>query len=253
MNGKSRFSITILQSLIVFSGIFLFTLQGFAGVSNIFKWKDDQGKVHFTDDPLKIPSRYRSPDQVEKRRALPAPKSRPVAPSPAVTKKQIEDQGEDAAKSEETDSNEEQAAMQEAINFLKSDIQRYEKYKDFIPQIRHHRALKQDIVAVLPQKEALKEKLGKQNSVLLKDISGFLKKSLQLDHKAKDQYPKSRLFSLERTRIAGENVEKNNLIQKLEAELASGSNQGPASSQPTPQSTAEQAPEEKKPESGYYK
>lgn len=220
MNWKSRFSIDILKSLIVFGGIFLFTVHGFAEVSNVFKWKDDQGKIHFTDDALKVPSERRFPGGVEKRRVLPAPKPSPFSPSSTASRnKQKEVRAEDAAKTDE----EERTVMQEALNFLKSDVQRYKKYENFAPKIRHYRSLKVDITAVLPVKEALEKKLGKNDSALFQDISGFLKKSLQQDYKAVKLYPKSSLFAVERIRIAGESVEKNSLIETLEAELGAGS------------------------------
>jgi hypothetical protein len=45
----------------------------------IYKWRDDQGKLHFTDSKSKIPLKYR--DQVEKFKGVtePSPKNQPVA------------------------------------------------------------------------------------------------------------------------------------------------------------------------------
>ncbi|NIR54419.1 MAG: DUF4124 domain-containing protein, partial [Nitrospinaceae bacterium] len=51
----------------VFWGIAVFLLA--VGVtpshSKIFKWKDDKGKVHFTDDISKIPFKYRNRDKTK--------------------------------------------------------------------------------------------------------------------------------------------------------------------------------------------
>lgn len=229
MNAKLKISGSILKSAIVLGSVFLFAVQGTAGVSSFYKWKDDQGKVHFTDDPLKIPSQYRSSDKVEKRRGLSAPKSAPVVLPEAPEKEKID--------LNKKVSEEEQAAMQEALSFLKSDIQRYKKYEDYIPQKRHAVLLRNDIVAALPEKEALEKKLKPFDTALLKDIKTFLKKSLLEDYEAKSrEHPRRLIFIKERSRINEEFPKKNRLVEKLEMELASLPNSNPGQSKLSPSS-----------------
>ncbi len=217
--------IGFLKSVLVLGGVFFFAVQGIAGVSSFYKWKDEQGKVHFTDDPLKIPSQYRSPAKVEKRRGLPPPKPEPVD-SPEPEEKEKDDGGKKVDE-------EERAAMQDALSFLKSDILRYKKYEDYVPQQRHAVLLRNDIVGVLPEKEALDKKLEPFDSALLKDVKSFLKKSLHEDYEAKSrEYPRRLIFIKERSRINEELPQKTTLVEKLEAELASLPKPGPASAKP---------------------
>ena len=123
-------------------------------MSSIYKWEDDQGKVHFTDDPLKIPSRYRSGPGLEKTRGLPPPKKsslrKPPMPESAVgadnTVENQEKQGEPAVDPDAEKKEKELATMRDALNFLKSDVQRFKKYEDYIPQQRHAVLLRNDIV-----------------------------------------------------------------------------------------------------------
>ncbi|MDA0691251.1 MAG: DUF4124 domain-containing protein [Nitrospinae bacterium] len=239
MNAKLK--IGFLKSVIVLGGVLLFYVQGFAGVSSFYKWKDDQGKVHFTDDPLKIPTQYRSSDKVEKRRGLSAPKSEPVD-SPEAPEKAKVDLGKKV-------SEEEQAAMQGALSFLKSDIQRYKKYADYVPQQRHAVLLRNEIVEVLPEKEALDKTLEPFDSGLLKDVKSFLKQSLQKDYEAKSrEYPRRLIFINERSRINEELPQKNTLVEKLEVEIASLPKSDPAQPKPSPTSPDNKEPGVKNPE-----
>jgi deoxyribodipyrimidine photolyase len=229
MNAKLKISRSILKSVIVLGGVLLFTVQGTAGVSSFYKWKDDQGKVHFTDDPLKIPTQYRSPAKAEERRGLPPPKSGPVD-APVSPRKEKDDLRKKV-------SEEEQAAMQKALSFLKNDIQRYKKYENYVPQKRHAVLLRNEIVGVLPEKEALNKTVEKFDTVLLKDIGTFLKQSLQRDYEAKSrEHPRRLIFIKERSRINEEFPKKNTLVEKLEAELASLPQSDPAQSKPSPAS-----------------
>lgn len=238
MNQKSRSYVGLFQVFVVLGVLAFFTCQSFAGVSSIYKWKDDQGKTHFTDDPLKIPPRYRSGADLEKRRALPPPKtSLPKSPQPentASVDKNVEDQKNPDEKTNDSGADKkdkELAAMRDALSFLKSDIQRYKKYDEYVPQHRHAIVLRDEIVSVLPAKEALAKKLEPFESTVLKQISSFLKVSLQKDYESKKrEYPRRLIFISERTRLNGELPAKSSLVEKLTAELASAPEK--ASSQP---------------------
>lgn len=240
MDQKPRTYIGIFQVFVVLGVLAFFTCQSFAGVASIYKWKDDQGKVHFTDDPLKIPSRYRSGPDLEKRRALPPPKSSlPKSPEPEITASEdnaTEDLKNPDEKTNDSDTDKKEnelTAMREALSFLESDAQRYKKYEDYVPQHRHAVLLRQDIVSVLPSKEALAKKLEQSDSTLLKQVTSYLKGSLQKDYAAKKrEHPRRLIFISERTRINEELPTKNSLIKKLSAKLDSASEK--TSSQPKP-------------------
>ncbi|MBI4382510.1 MAG: DUF4124 domain-containing protein [Nitrospinae bacterium] len=76
-----------LRSLLVF-----FLLSIFAGndaSAGVLKWKDDQGKWHFTDSPANVPAKYR--DQIPKpktpaKEVAPAPQGAPAPESPPPAK-----------------------------------------------------------------------------------------------------------------------------------------------------------------------
>jgi len=240
MNRKSRSYVGLFQTFVVLGALAFFTCQSFAGVSSIYKWKDDHGKVHFTDDPLKIPLRYRSGPGVEKTRGLPPPKSSLRKSSKPEntgsvdnTAEEQEQQGEQAIGPDAEKKEKELAAMRDALSFLKSDVQRFKKYEDYVPQHRHAILLRDDIVNVLPSKEALAKKLEKFDSTLLKQIKSYLKVSLQRDYEAKKrEYPRRRIFIAERIRINEERPTKSSLIKKLTAELVSAPQKTSSQSNP---------------------
>lgn len=238
MNQKSLFDVGLFQAFVVLGVLVFFTCQSFAGVSSIYKWKDEKGKVHFTDDPLKIPHRYRSDPNLDKRRGLPPIKSssrksenKASTDGTAENQKDKEEKTDDSVADKKKEK--ELVAMRDALSFLKSDVERYKKYETYVPQQRHATLLRNDIVSVLPSKEALAKKLEPLDSSLAKQISGYLKTSLQKDYEAKKrEYPRRTIFITERLRINGEQTVKSSLIKKLTAQLASSPEK--ASSQPKP-------------------
>jgi hypothetical protein len=253
MNQKSRSYTGLFQSVVILGTLLFFISPVFSGVASIYKWKDEQGKVHFTDDPLKIPLRYRSDPNLEKIRGLPPKKSssKKILRKASANSKDQNEQGKitddpdakknegDENKSDENkadDKKKELAAMQAALSFLKNDVQRFKKYDDYVPQHRHAVVLRKEIVSVIPAKEALAKKLEKSDSALLKQVSSYLKTSLQKDYAAKKrEHPRRLIFISERTRLNGEQTVKNSLIKKLNTKLDKAP--GNASQKKKPQKT----------------
>ena len=68
--------------------------------ADLYKWKDDNGKTHFTDDPGKIPPQYRIKSKTKIQKDLPqAPKSAPSPVKEEVSKSVDESgEGKEAAK-----------------------------------------------------------------------------------------------------------------------------------------------------------
>ncbi|VAX30823.1 hypothetical protein MNBD_NITROSPINAE05-875 [hydrothermal vent metagenome] len=238
MSQKSRSYAGLFQGVVILGTLLFFISPVFSGVASIYKWKDKHGKVHFTDDPLKIPLHHRLDPNLEKIRALPSkksssriPENKASADNTAEGQKEKDQKADDDADKKKA----ELAAMRDALSFLKSDVQRYKKYQDYLPAVHHARALKSDIVAALPAKKALAEKLGEYDSALLKNVKSFLKKSIQLDNIAKDLWPRRRGFVVERIRINGEHSEKDSLIKKLHAKLDKAP--GKAPQKPEPENT----------------
>lgn len=81
----------------VFEATLIFAVIFFApqlSVSaDIYKWTDDEGVVHVTDDPTNIPDKYWEQEKVKKEEVKPAPETKPaqpVKPSPAPKTEKIE-------------------------------------------------------------------------------------------------------------------------------------------------------------------
>jgi len=248
MNRKPRSYVGLFQVFVALGILALSTCQGFAGVSSIYKWKDDQGKVHFTDDPLKIPLHYRSGPGLEKIRALPPPKSShgkssnsENAGSEGDSSEDQKNQGKSAVDPNAEKKKKARTIMRDALNFLKSDIQRFKKYEEFVPEHRHAVLLRDDIVNALPAKEGLAKQLEKSDSALLKQVRSYLKASLQRDYETKKrERSRGMIFISERSRINEEQLIKNSLIKKLTAKLASDPKKNPAQSKlPKPAEPAE--------------
>ncbi len=202
--------------------------------AGIYKWKDETGRVHFTDSLQKIPEKYRKGTKVKKMkmRPLPAP---PVKPMPQANEGQgdasgsADSQNAPGAAASEGDAK----MMQETIAFLNQDIERYKKYEDYVPQRRSALMLRNEIVGALPAKEALLEKLKTSESASLKAAQAFLKASIAKDLEAKKQeYPKRLVFIGERTRINAEKIQKAALIEQLQSEMKTAAAAGPAAAPP---------------------
>jgi hypothetical protein len=251
MNQKSQFAVGFFQVSVVLGALVFFTSQCFAGVSSIYKWKDEQGKVHFTDDPLKIPLKHRLDHNLEKIRGLPPVKSSSKKTAgKGNSDSTSEDQNEEGNQTDNTDTDEkkadkkekELASMREALGFLKSDVQRYKKYDEYVPQHRHAVVLREEIVTVIPAKEALAKKLEESDSALLKQVSSYLKTSLKKDYETKKrEHPRRLIFISERTRLNGEQSIKSSLIEKLNAKLKKSPEK--TSQKPKPQKSSEPAKE----------
>jgi len=245
MKRKSRSYAGLFQAFVILGALVFFACQSFAGVSSIYKWKDERGKVHFTDDPLKIPLHYRSGPGLEKIRSLPPRKSNSQKPENKTgadgTAEGQTGQGENTDDPDADKKTEEFAAMRGALSFLENDVKRYKKYADYVPQHRHAVLLRDEIVNVIPAKETLAKKLGQSDSKLLKQISSYLKTSLKKDYEAKKrEHPRRQIFIAERLRLNGEQSEKNSLIKKLSTELAKAPEEASSQAQPPkPQEPAE--------------
>ena len=59
-------------------GVFLVLISAAPSHSKIYKWKDENGKTHFTDSPSKIPPQYRKKDELKTFKGAPADPSTPV-------------------------------------------------------------------------------------------------------------------------------------------------------------------------------
>jgi hypothetical protein len=168
-------------------GAILLNLPGDECEAAVYKWKDETGKIHFTDDPNRVPEEFRK--EYFKRNFLPAiPKSKsPIKPveKPNQEKEGATTENEEPKKDEELTVAEKSTA-EAVIAFFEEDIPRYDEiYK--IPSgyrnngIRKWKTLKRTTVATIPQKQALVEQVSAFERPLFKEITSFLQKAIEAD------------------------------------------------------------------------
>jgi hypothetical protein len=174
-------------------GAIILHLSGDESKAAIYKWKDETGKIYFTDDLNRVPEEFRK--EHFKRKLPPAlPKSK--SPIKAEEKSNQKKEGVALESEEETEKEEpkkdegltedEKSAAEAIIAFFKEDIPRYDEiYKMSIGYgnsgIRKWKKLKSAAVATIPQKQTLMEQISVSERPLFKDITGFLKKAIQAD------------------------------------------------------------------------
>ncbi len=155
----------------------------------VYKWKDETGKIHFTDDLNRVPEEFRK--EYFKRKLPPAiQKSKsPLKPEEKSNqKKNKEDTEKEESEKEEGLTAAERSVAEAVIAFFKEDILRYDDLYKIPPGfgntgIRKWRKLKSATVATIPQKQNLIEQISISERPLLKEITRFLQKVIQADEK----------------------------------------------------------------------
>jgi len=198
--------------------------------AGIYKWKDDQGKVHFTDDKSRIPLKYRG--HLEKFRGVTEPKPEPVeaekekeavVSEPVVAKEK--GTGEEKETGEETGEKKKNlklvAMLKETIKFLEDNNRRHQRMIKFVkPDVQNGRYYILSIREGVGQKKQMIEKLDDFKQPSLKSARRFLKSSLFQDKSEKiggDDYLE-RVQRLKQ-RLEKEIRSKNKIIKKLQADL----------------------------------
>jgi len=201
-------------------------LLGFAAPSTaqVYKWVDNEGKTHFTDNLDSVPEEFRS--QLPKQK-LPDVSTVEDMSAHAAEAEAGEDTQADGEKAEEKKekkkepegpSPEEIAAAGEAAAFLRSSIARYQSYEGSIPNTITTNQLYNLFQSEAPEKEALAEKLEAMKLPELKQTAGYLKSSLAADKKFHTIGPMVPVLTRKTlSRLKTEEGQKQALIEKLEA------------------------------------
>lgn len=181
--SKKNTTFQVLLAMIPFAAL-CFAQPVFAG---LYKWTDDTGKTHYTDDKGKIPKKYRTNTRLKKMRALDDRSFNPAASSSsskgggsgAGTGKgsgagEVKDKGILSEKEEKT--------VVETVAFFESENARSAKYKGLPNYSPNYRTLQLEIQKDLPQKKKLIAALANSKNPALKETYEFLKKSETGDH-----------------------------------------------------------------------
>ena len=147
--------------------------------ASLYKWTDETGQVHFTDDKSKIPRKFRTKDRLKKLRQLDDRSSSPTASADPSNGGAGSAVGADPGG--ETDkgilSEKEEKAVEDTISFFDSENVRSEKYRGR-PQISpNYESMRRDMKNHLSEKQKLIADLAGSKNPALKEAHGFLVKS----------------------------------------------------------------------------
>jgi len=195
----------------------------------IYKWKDENGKTHFTDDSTKVPEAFR------KTPFLKNPKTQKEDSKPEEEKAQVEEdvvsenKGDAENEKEEDDKQQglteaQRSAIEAVLNFFKEDIHRYDEIYTYLPGRSKFRSLKQAVAGSTPQKQALLEQVSQHELPLLESVSAFLKTSIAEDKKTQKDamtYVPTRKTRILMNRLKSEAGQEAQFLEKLTALLDS--------------------------------
>ena len=208
-----------MSKFLIFAILYGLAFQPNMVLAKIYKYKDDQGKTHFTDDASKIPLKYRKKQSMEKFKGVfdsdSSSTSSPGFSSSNNTQKNTKKGGEGAA--EEGFSPEDEALAKKTIQVLKGGVALANRYKDAQPNFANVRGLIDGMQGALPQKESLAKELKGSKIPEFQEALAFLNSSI-----AEDKKNKSIGTGLKRaiagifSRVARDAEKSTALIEKIE-------------------------------------
>lgn len=209
--------LTLKTIVIFFALIWVFNAEAV-----IYKWKDTNGKTHFTDDPTKVPEEFRNKPFL-KNSTSPKEKIKPE-------KNEVHDQEDDVSGKKEDVEDEkkeglteaQRSTIQAAVNFFKEDITRYDKIYTFKPGRSKFRVLKQTVAGAMAQKKGLLDQVTQHELPLLESVSVFLKTSIAEDEKSQKiatTYVPTRKTRELMNRLKSEAGQEAQLLEKLTTAL----------------------------------
>jgi len=175
--------------------IIFFILIWFTNVdAAIYKWRDENGKTHFTDNLTKVPKAFRKKSFIKDllpRKIKSEPKKKNI-PRKRIDAIKREEPAEDKIKEDKEKEGLTEAqrlAIEKVINFLKTDIHRYEKFYTYPPSRSKFRIIKQAVASSTVQKQELLRQVNQHNLPVFKEIAGYLDESITEDKKSQKVMP----------------------------------------------------------------
>ena len=216
----ARRTILILTMIFLVSGLVSFVEAA------IYKWKDENGKTHFTDDPTKVPEAFRKKPFIKgsKSRKETLNSGQKKAPDEEASDKKGVAETENKEGDKQEGLTEAQRSIAEAtVNFLREDISRYEKFYTYPASRSKFRAIRGAVAGATPQKQALLAQVSSEDLPLFEEIAGFLETSIAADEKFQKVVP-STITSTRQThalmnRLKSEAGQENQLLEKLTTAL----------------------------------
>ncbi len=216
----------LMSKIMIFAILCGFAFQPTLGLAKVYKYKDDQGKIHFTDDPSQIPLKYRKKNKMEKFKGVFEPNSSSSGKSSsgfgATTGTQKGTGGATAGKAGAGDEDEgfsekDEASAKKTIQVFKAGVALANRYKGAYPNFANVRGLIDAMQGALPQKESLAKELAGTKVPELQEALAFLTQSIAADQKNKSTGTALKkaivgIFS----RVASDAQKQTALIEKIE-------------------------------------
>jgi len=203
-------------TMTVMVAVHLFAPPAFAG---LYKWVDDQGKVHFTDDKGKIPKKYRTDTQMKRLHSIAGPKE---TPSTGSSKGSKGGGGTDEASvsAEDTEGileEVEEKAVAEVIAFFQKENDRAAGFDGLPNNYANYQTMNSGFKNFLPVKKGFLQKFSKSKVPALKETHSYLKNSIEEDQAQIATLFQSGLSRGYFKRIVSEIALKEQLTKKLKA------------------------------------
>lgn len=213
---------SILSKTLIFTLLAWIAIQPEPVFAKIYKYKDDHGKTHFTDDASKIPVQFRKKDSVKKFKGVNEPAPGSGASSGFPGQKSTEKDGDKSSNKQEDAglSSQDEGLVKKSIQIFKAGIALGNQYEHNYPTFPNGQGAVNDIQSALPQKEGLASELAGTKVPALKEALGFLKKSITVDKQTTSvgQGLTMRIAGIFK-RLTDEAKQQTALIQKLEQAL----------------------------------
>jgi hypothetical protein len=210
---------SILKSVIIFFILIWFTDVDAA----IYKWRDENGITHFTDNLTKVPKAFREKPFIKdllprKIKSKPKEKNTQNKPIEAIKR---EEPAEKKIKEGLTEA--QRLAIEKAINFLKTDIPRYENFFKYPPSRSKFRVLRQAMAGANVEKQGLIEQIRYHDIPIIKEITEYLDGSIAAGEKSQRVLPtiityNRQTFILE-NRLKSETEKGKQLLTRLTSAL----------------------------------
>jgi len=214
-------------------GIFLLGLFSQPAFSAVYKWEDDQGQIHYTDDEGEIPAQYRNKNMLTKVKGLVTRETPKTIPEEA----EEPEEGEEGSEEQETtgegeagsgpggepseEDKETIALLEEVKTFIVAENEFHNKLIKFVaPDEKYGKNYILPLQKRSVKKLALVDKMYKSKLGVLKPMVIFLRQSATLDSEGKlggDAYL-ARVLAV-RNRIEKEVLKKEKMIKILEEEI----------------------------------
>ena len=187
--------------------------------AKIYKYRDDQGKLHFTNEKSSIPLKYRSGPQTEEIRGVSGSSSPSTPATPSSSGPSPGDTKGAPAEMEAKPvgfTDEDTKLAKDSLAMLQKGVDLAKAYKGLANSSRIGKRLYNAIQANLPAKESLVAKLAKSKAPALVSAHSLLQKTLAGDQATRPVKPLmvKEIRNL-KDRVVGEGPAQAAMIKKL--------------------------------------